>query len=112
VELDAPVQVDPGDYDVRAQAPGCRDYEHPLSVASGARRTLSIALMPTPPPPPHEHEGQHDLWLGLPPWVWITAGGAVAASVGGYFLFKPGTPKAAPFNCAATGATIDCAELR
>jgi len=68
-------EVDAGQHTLRVTAPSRKPYDARLDLAEGATRTVDVSL---------ESEGR-------PLWQWI-AGGVVlagAASVGGYFLFKP-----------------------
>jgi hypothetical protein len=67
-------EVDAGTHTLRVTAPQRKPYEVRLDLLEGATRTVDVSL-----------EAQRPLWH------WI-AGGAVlatAATIGGYFLFKP-----------------------
>jgi hypothetical protein len=109
-------RINPGEHRVRVDAKGCESFVQVPTAHPGGQLRINVELRsPTVPQNgpavPIDPAPDKKKWLGLPPWVWISAGSAITAGIGGYLLFRPSAEPPATFNCASTGATIGCASL-
>jgi hypothetical protein len=109
--------LEPGEHSVTATAPGDLPFRTGVTLAEGARVTITVALEPLPapppamPPPPPTDQAARRTSSGAPAGAWVafSVGGVLAAGSIVSFALRASNLSTMNHDCQSTGSsTLSC----
>ena len=103
------VPLDPGHHTLRASAPGCAPFETAVTLAAGARVSITVTLQPAGPSPSPASPPPLASATPVGAWVAIGVGGALAVGSVVSFVLRASNMSTLNRDCTTTSAgSLSC----